>query len=396
MLSSINRLCLTIVKIALVDSQIVGVSAYSYNETLQTVAYSRVLRVYTYIITTIVAATFTWIPLQLTDTEWQSYRCSTYALVNAASFTFLMLLAISAISKHLMMQKRIISVVKTAISIVKNFNLRIGANIFDPDCRSLLIAKAVIDLIQRFLEVYVLIQMLTVSDAFEFILWILACHITHMADAMLNEIFVFMLFVRQGFKLCAREIQVLFVELEGHPVETRQKLSGINLHCKASDEIDEIMSLWTSTYEIYCDVQLIFNFQNLALISCHYWNTVLQLYQGFVANINETPITEQHSFLEECLFGMFAFCELALFVVVASSAGECSSEVRGQFERILDLPDIDERLVQNAEGHILGLLLKESHATVYRLFRLDKNALLQLFSATILYLTIIIQFHKTQ
>lgn len=163
---------------------------------------------------------------------------------------------------------------------------------------------------------------------------------------MVNFSFGFMVSVGQSFELCTREVQTIIVKLDGRPGGARRKAMDVELSCKVSDEVDEVMSLWKSTYDIYMEGQANFHYHNLAVVFGCYWNTVLQLYHGFVAHTTDAS-NEDHTSFEEIFSAIAVFCELALFVIVTSSTGESMQKVRCQLERILDLPDVDDRLVRN-------------------------------------------------
>ncbi|XP_037921316.1 uncharacterized protein LOC119658120 [Hermetia illucens] len=171
--------------------------------------------------------------------------------------------------------------------------------------------------------------------------------------------------------------------------------SNVNVFCEISDEIDEVMVLWKETYIVYTRVQEMFNFQNFVLLLGTYCNTVLQLYHSFVIYQSKSTESLTHSLYQELLFGTCAFGEMILFVYAASSAWETSRNVIDYFEQILTLPAIDERLAQNVQGHMMNSLLQVSKVTIYKMVDLDRQTMPFLVTATILYLTLLIQFHKT-
>ncbi|CAD7090932.1 unnamed protein product [Hermetia illucens] len=302
--------------------------------------------------------------------------------------------AISAIWKHLLMQNRIIDDINNISSIMRKFTAKTKCKIVSSDFLKLLLSKGLLAQIQCILEVYIGIYLFSIEKTEDLIRWIFYSCTMQLVGAILNAFFVFMISIEQVFKLCTNQLNAIMGKLN-EKLSKNYRSSNVNVFCEISDEIDEVMVLWKETYIVYTRVQEMFNFQNFVLLLGTYCNTVLQLYHSFVIYQSKSTESLTHSLYQELLFGTCAFGEMILFVYAASSAWETSRNVIDYFEQILTLPAIDERLAQNVQGHMMNSLLQVSKVTIYKMVDLDRQTMPFLVTATILYLTLLIQFHKT-
>lgn len=347
MLNIVNRSCHIILRMVLIDSQIMGISGFLCDNKTQKLIQSKVLRIFTFFTNVSFLVVFILLFHRIKESDWQSVGSTAFILVTFVSFVLMMVLSLTALWRIMITQRNLISTVNSIISILKVLSARKGVNIFDTEFFSFLLLKLLVDLFQAVLQLHVMISTITNSGTQGFMFWIIFSYNEHAGYSILNVSFVFMLSIGHCFKLCAEEIHRILQKLDS--IKDYQRAARVELLCRASDEIDEIMSLWNSTNNVYVKAQTTFSYQNLAIVVCSYWDSVLQLYHSFVAKVDTSSQREEHPFFLELLFGLCAFCQLTLFVLAASSSFRLSQRVRGYLEQILNLSDVDDRLTRNVK-----------------------------------------------
>lgn len=353
MLNIVNKFCHIILRISFIDLQITGICGFIYKKTSKTVIQSSVLQILTFIIHTSFALAYILLSSQVKSADWKSVRSTTFIFVTLISSNIMMFLVQSALCRFMITQKDLICTVNSVSSILRKLSSRGGDNIFDTEFLCFLLFKLFLNLIQGVLQIHLMILTISQGNVRGFINCIIISYIEHTGFSILNVSFLFMISIGQCFKLCAKDIQKNLQELDGRLMQSWQKGARIEVLCRTSDDLDEIMGLWNSAYQIYTEVQTTFSYQNLVIMFCSYWDSVLQFYHAFAANTDEASHREDHSFLQELLFGLCAFSQLALFILAASSAFELSRRVRLYLEGMLDLHDVDGRLLRNVSGQCI-------------------------------------------